>query len=336
MNNIGIANNEKLLSVFNELKSGELVLRPSFQRNLVWNNSHKESFIDTILRGLPFPEIYLADGEIDLQNQKSTRLVVDGQQRLDTIYSYVLGKLELKNIKAFNSLAPKEQTDFFDYTVVVRNLGRLDDDTVIDIFKRINPVRYALNAMEINNALYEGAFIEIARNIQSCEEFEKLSIFSETQYSRMKDLEFVLLILATLEEGGYFGSDSEIETYIKKYDNEYPNGEQIKEEVISTIKFINSQNLSIDSLWLRKSSVFSLIVEVIKLKRNGLDFSKINFKDFLESLENKIITNKNQDKSTNDYAKFYNYIYQGTAGKQGRTLRGELISSEIYNEINKI
>ena len=186
MNNIGIANNEKLLTLFNELKSGELILRPSFQRNLVWNNTHKEGFIDTILRGLPFPEIYLADGEIDLKNQKTSRLVVDGQQRLDTIYSYITGKFQVKTIRAFEKLAPKEQTNFFDYIVVVRSLGRLDEETLIDIFKRINSVRYALNAMEINNALYEGSFIETAKAIQSSPEFEKLSIFSENQYSRMK------------------------------------------------------------------------------------------------------------------------------------------------------
>jgi len=71
------------------MKSGELVLRPRFQRKLVWNDQHKENFIETILRGLPFPEIYLAAGEINLETQKSKTLVVDGQQRLNTIYDYI-------------------------------------------------------------------------------------------------------------------------------------------------------------------------------------------------------------------------------------------------------
>jgi uncharacterized protein with ParB-like and HNH nuclease domain len=66
-----------------------IVLAPSFQRKLVWNDMHKEDFIETILLMLPFPEIYLADGGINLETQTSETLVVDGQQRLSTIYEYI-------------------------------------------------------------------------------------------------------------------------------------------------------------------------------------------------------------------------------------------------------
>ena len=99
------------------------------------------------------------------------------------------------------------------------------------------------------------------------------------------------------------------------------------------MKLINELDLSLDSLWLRKSALFSLIVELIKLQRIGLDVTKINFREFLEQLENTIIGDKNKDKTTNYYAKFYNYIYQGTAGKPGRTFRGELISTEITKAV---
>ena len=92
------------------------------------------------------------------------------------------------------------------------------------------------------------------------------------------------------------------------------------------MKLINELDLSLDSLWLRKSALFSLIVELIKLQRIGLDVTKINFREFLEQLENTIIGDKNKDKTTNYYAKFYNYIYQGT-------FRGELISTEITKAV---
>ena len=95
MSELGIATNKKVLEVFNMMKDGSLILRPRFQRKLVWNNTHKENFIETILMKLPFPEIYLATGEIDLELQKSTTLVVDGQQRLSTIYQYITGSKEL-------------------------------------------------------------------------------------------------------------------------------------------------------------------------------------------------------------------------------------------------
>jgi len=193
MANIGTATNKKLLDLYNNITSGDLILRPSFQRKLVWNNTHKETFIETILKGLPFPEIYLADGEIDLKSKRSKTLVVDGQQRLSTIYQYINedDKFKIKKIKKFIELTDKEKTSFYDYLVVVRDLGRIDDEKISEIFKRINSVQYALNSMEVHNALYEGEFITCAKEILKNSDFYKLEIFSENEYSRMRDWEFI-------------------------------------------------------------------------------------------------------------------------------------------------
>ncbi|MCC5653184.1 DUF262 domain-containing protein [Nostoc sp. XA013] len=163
MSKNGIATNKKVLDLFNMMKTGTLILAPSFQRKLVWNDAHKEKFIETILLKLPFPEIYLADGEIDLDTQTSKTLVVDGQQRLSTIYQYVTASPEfsIKNISKFEKLSTQEKTYFFDYTVVVRDLGRIPESEIREVFKRINSVQYALNAIEISNSLYEGELSQL-------------------------------------------------------------------------------------------------------------------------------------------------------------------------------
>lgn len=329
MNNIGTADNEKLLDLYNDLKNGALVLRPSFQRNLVWNNAHKEKFLDTILSGLPFPEIYLADGDIDLETKTSKRVVVDGQQRLDTIFSYINGELPTRKIPLFNELSPKSQTDFYDYKIVVRDLGRIDENQIVEIFKRINSVSYALNAMEINNALYEGAFISTAQEIQHSPEFEELDIFSQNQYARMRDTEYVLLIMSTIEEGGYFTGNSEIERYIKLYNDEYPHSDMIKRDINSICRMILDTGLEPDSLWWRKTSFFTLMVELIKLQRKGHDLSTLELKVLLDELENQIIENKSADPEKNSYAKFYKFVFQGTSGRMGRIARGAVVENEI-------
>jgi len=112
MPKIGIATNKKLLELFNMMKNSSLLLTPSFQRKLVWNDTHKEDFIETILLGLPFPEIYLADGGINLDTQTSETLVVDGQQRLSTIYQYVTSSPEfnIKRMQKFADLTPEQNT----------------------------------------------------------------------------------------------------------------------------------------------------------------------------------------------------------------------------------
>lgn len=333
MTNIATADNEKLLDLYNDLRNGTLILRPSFQRNLVWNNTHKQRFIDTILQGLPFPEIYLADGDIDLETKKSTRIVVDGQQRLDTIFSYINGDLPTREIPLFKDLGGKKQTAFYDYKIVVRDLGRLEEDEIIEIFKRINSVSYALNAMEINNALYEGAYISTAQEIESSKEFEELDIFNLNQYARMKDTEYILLIMSTIEEGGYFTGNSEIERYIKLYNDEYKDSAKMKEDVIGMCKMILKLNLALDSIWWRKTSFFSLIVEMIKLHREKINLGKLDLKTILEELEEQILNFKSADPEKNGYAKFYKYVFQGTSSRAGRIARGTVIENEIRKNI---
>jgi hypothetical protein len=330
MANIGTATNKKLLDLFNSIKSGDLILRPSFQRKLVWNNNHKETFIETILKGLPFPEIYLADGEIDLKSQRSKTLVVDGQQRLSTIYQYITGdeKFKIKKIQKFNDLTDTEKTNFYDYLVVVRDLGRIDDEKISEIFKRINSVQYALNSMEIHNALYEGEFITCAKELLKNSDFYKLEIFSENEYSRMRDWEFILIIMATIEEGGYFNSTKEVEKYIVKYDEEYQNKDQITNEIKDSLGILGNLKLNNDSFWYNKSVIYSLIVELIKFKKkNGFFPDLKNLISTLKKLENDILNNKSQENT--EYFNFYKYIYSATASRTGRIERGKLIEKYI-------
>lgn len=332
LSNIGIATNKKIIELFNMMKEGTLILQPSFQRNLVWNDKHKENFIETILRGFPFPEVYLADGKIDLITQKSQTLVVDGQQRLSTIYQYILNseELKLRHVKRFNELNENEQTNFFDYNVVVRDLGRIDISEIREIFNRINSVQYALNAIEINNALYEGEFISTAKEILETNLLLDLEVFGENDTSRKKDLEYITLIMTTVEIGGYFTSNNEVENYIRRYDNEYPQKDKIKSEIIEILSLLKSLRLPPDSMWFRRSSLFTLIAELIFFKRSNEILPEIyNLKQLLIELEDTIIKNKGQSKDDNEYANFYNYIYQGTASRAGRNARGEVLAKHL-------
>lgn len=337
MPTMGIATNKKIIDLFNMMKEDTLVLKPSFQRNLVWNNKHKERFIETILLGYPFPEVYLADGKIDLQTQKSLTLVVDGQQRLNTIYQYVTNDadLVLKSTPRFIELTEDQMTNFFDYNVVVRDLGRMHMEDIKEIFNRINSVQYALNAIEINNALYEGEFIQTAKDVLNTKILNGFDIFGDSESSRMKDLEYITLIMSTIEVGGYFASDTEIEKYIQRYDDEYPDKEKMKTDFIEVLSLIKEIALPTDTIWYRRSSLFSLIVELIKFKRGtGHLPENQSLYDLLVTLEIEIIDNKGKDKTTNKFAKFYNYIYQGTSGRVGRAARGELLE-EFFNTLVK-
>src|SRR5690349_9176704 len=115
---------------------GRLVIRPTFQRRLVWNNADKEKFIETILKGYPFPEVFIAAGKREPGETWREELLVDGQQRISTIIAYVRGSEDLlyRTIPRFADLSGPEQSDFLDYTIAVRNLGTASPDTIKEIF----------------------------------------------------------------------------------------------------------------------------------------------------------------------------------------------------------
>ena len=79
------ASNRRIRALLKDIRTGALVPNPEFQRRLVWSNKHKSAFIETVLFGYPFPEVYVAAGEVNPDTGEGTEMLVDGQQRL-TIY----------------------------------------------------------------------------------------------------------------------------------------------------------------------------------------------------------------------------------------------------------
>jgi uncharacterized protein with ParB-like and HNH nuclease domain len=62
----------------------ELILNPTFQRRSVWQPQAKVLLIDTILRKMPVPKVYMRT-QINAKTKRSVREIVDGQQRLRAI-----------------------------------------------------------------------------------------------------------------------------------------------------------------------------------------------------------------------------------------------------------
>ena len=141
--------NRKISALYKDIKRENLILQPDFQRRFVWNNKHKEKFIDTILEGYPVPEIYVAQRGIDIETIESEEVVVDGQQRLHTIVEYidepeestVFGNI----VKKYRNLSKDEKEDFLNYTLLIRDLGDISPENIKEVFKRINSTQYALN-----------------------------------------------------------------------------------------------------------------------------------------------------------------------------------------------
>lgn len=132
----------------------------------MWRDSHKRDFIDTILKGYPFPQIFLARGPIDLETMSASQAVVDGQQRLNAILEFVSGNL-LVDGKRFRDLSDKVREEFLKYEVAVIDFD-LDagDPRLKDVFHRLNRTYYSLSSIEKLSSEYSASeFMLVARTL---------------------------------------------------------------------------------------------------------------------------------------------------------------------------
>lgn len=80
---ISVIPNDFNVMTINSLIESGVISMPAFQRNYVWDRKRASRFIESLILGLPIPQIFLYQKE---RNQYS---VIDGQQRLLTIYFFV-------------------------------------------------------------------------------------------------------------------------------------------------------------------------------------------------------------------------------------------------------
>ncbi len=154
----------EIVDLINAMRTSRLTLSPYFQRNLVWRDAHKRDFIDTILKGYPFPQIFLARGPINVDTMEACQCVVDGQQRLNAIRDFTQDQLDT-NGRYFSQLSKKEKEDFLKYEVAVIDFD-LDagDGRLKDVFHRLNRTYYSLSAIEKIASEYSASeFLLVAR-----------------------------------------------------------------------------------------------------------------------------------------------------------------------------
>ena len=151
------------ISDFLEWRRNQLLdLSPHFQRRGVWTRPAKSFLMDTILRGKPMPKILITQ---ELRGERTVRTVVDGQQRLRSIFDYIgdgYSILASQNRefgrKKFSELPPEAQSRILQYEIGVDLLFNVDVPDLLDIFARINTYSVTLNAQEKLNAKYLGVF----------------------------------------------------------------------------------------------------------------------------------------------------------------------------------
>ncbi len=209
-----------------------LVVNREFQRSgKVWPAAAKAYLIDTIMRDLPMPRIYLRTKTI-AASRRSYREVVDGQQRLMAIQSFAKDEFRIGMAQDFPEISRKRYTDldeeyqtkFLGYIVPVEQLLNAPDSKVFDVFQRLNTYNYNLSPQELRHGKYHGEFrisvVEASRRWRFL--WDRYRVLSNRARVRMADDELMAQMFGIILEGVTDGGQPKIERLYKNYDETLP------------------------------------------------------------------------------------------------------------------
>lgn len=329
--------NKKVRELITLVKSEKIIPRPEFQRRLVWSREDKNHFIDSVLNGFPFPEIYLADGEVDLNSGEGSQLLVDGLQRISTLVQYFDGDstLRLTTVPPYADLNEAQKRDFLQYDVSVRDLGTISKAQIVEAFKRLNATKYSLLDIEVNNAIYSGKLKKFAEDLAGSAFFVDHNIFNALDFKRMGDLRFTLTIIGTMIEG-YFNRDDAFEELLSRYNDDFLIENDIKYRFDKAKNFIEDLALDEKSRAWKKADLFSLIIELDDILSN--ECPDLNASDAVERLT--AFYNTVESSAINEptiHSIYYKAALQASNDRINRLRRGIIIHGVLIgNDAERI
>ncbi|MCF7970285.1 MAG: DUF262 domain-containing protein [Methylococcaceae bacterium] len=244
-----------LEGLVSKYRKGTMIV-PGFQRNFVWNIKQASRLIESFLLGLPVPAIFLFTDD-----KKNEQLVIDGQQRLMTVFYFFEGyfgepingrrkvfKLSGLNEKSpfynktYNDLRETDQAAFNKLNdsvlraFVVKQITPNGNTSVFHIFERLNTGGTQLVGQEIRNCVYHGAFNDMLCQLNKYNNWRKI-FGSELPHKRQKDIELILRFFSFYENGDNY--ERPIKDFMSNYMAKHQNIEQDKIEQFE-ILFKNS------------------------------------------------------------------------------------------------
>lgn len=202
-------------TAISQLRQGNIYLQPTFQRRDAWRIDRKSRLIESILLGLPIPQIVLAER----QGERGKFIVLDGKQRLLTLLQFAgyadasvnnefklrgLEILEELNNLRFDQLDEDIRRQFLNYAIrssIIRNWP--DPEFLEIVFVRLNEGSVKLSPQELRQGMFPGPFTTYLEEASAGSPgFRRLLKLDEPDF-RMRDAELLLRLIAF----SLFGTD---------------------------------------------------------------------------------------------------------------------------------
>lgn len=286
---------------------GRLILDPPYQRRSVWGPKDRKFFLDTVFRGYPAPAIYLH--KVNDVDGKSSYEVIDGKQRLETIISFTNNRIALGNNfkdarldgKRWKQIVddPELRDRFWNYEFAVDYISTDNlDESLNEIFDRLNRNSRKLNEQELRHARYEGWFVSFVEEQADKNIWKEWGVATAGRTKRMLDAQFISeLLMVVIDKKIHGFSQSLIDEYYTTYD--YPDeddelyfdpDETVSDflKLIATLKEVN-RIAPIKAYAKDAKSLYTLWAYVVL----HLDFRRLNLENpAFEELNIEVVANK--------------------------------------------
>jgi hypothetical protein len=184
------------------------IIMPEFQRGYVWKHSQASKLIESFLIGLPVPGVF-----VFVEEETEQQLVIDGQQRLRSIFGFFEGTLPNVNVFSLAGVDPRwEGMRFTDLNgtdrrklehsvlrvVNIEPLTSDDHSSVYQIFERLNTGGTSLTPQEVRNSSFHGPFNDALGKANTSPSWRSL-FGNNNPDARMRDVELIVRFLALYE-----------------------------------------------------------------------------------------------------------------------------------------
>ncbi len=178
---------KSIQTLYRDYREGSLFVNRRYQRKLVWSVEEKSYLIDSIFRGYPVPLILLAERSEAYGRGKYE--IIDGIQRFNAIFTFIENAYDYKgkffDVNEFARakqaaeegkfvpvtgqplLSPKECANILDYQLAVTVYPTSDENSITEVFGRINSGGRQLSFQEQRQAGVTSEFAKLVRTLAS-------------------------------------------------------------------------------------------------------------------------------------------------------------------------
>ncbi len=205
-------------------QNDEIDIHPEFQRLFRWSDHQKSTFIESILLGIPIPPIFVSQRDDGIWD------VVDGVQRLSTIYEFV-GILKTADPEQYKSRVTLQKTTYLPSlegkkwedpndkdnsfsqaqrllikrAKIAVNIVEKESDEMVkyELFQRLNTGGAIATPQEVRNCILlmlNKDLYDLMRSLANYESFISCIALSDKLYEEQYDMELVLRFILLFDK----------------------------------------------------------------------------------------------------------------------------------------